>query len=363
MKELNLISPIGYTGYGIAGLNILKSLVKNYSVTLFPKGQPSIDTQEDVGLVKGAIDSQEDINKFAPCLKIWHQFDLAEHVGNGLYCAFPFFELDAFKKLERSHLMVPDHILVTSEWAKKVILDANIRDEEYVSVVPLGVDPTLFNIHDLAPKKPRNSFVVLNAGKWEYRKGHDLIPEIFSKAFDRNDNVELWMLPHNPFLNEQETKEWTNRYEKCDLAEKVWILPRQSRHLDLRNVMSMADIGLFPSRAEGWNLELLEMMAIGKNVIATNYSAHTQFCDRDNAMLIDIDNKEVARDGKWFHGDGSWAALGKRQVDQAVEYLRSAYKIWKQNPTTFSNLNGAKTASQLTWDNTANIIAKHMGLN
>ena len=57
--------------------------------------------------------------------------------------------------------------------------------------------------------------------------------------------------------------------------------------------MAKTDCGVFPARAEGWNLELLEMMSCNKPVIATNYSAHTEFCDDKNCMLIDIEDMEI----------------------------------------------------------------------
>ena len=66
--------------------------------------------------------------------------------------------------------------------------------------------------------------------------------------------------------------------------------------------MSKVDVGIFPSRAEGWNLEILELMSCGKHIITTNYSAHTEFCNKENALLVDIDELETAYDGKWFLG-------------------------------------------------------------
>ena len=77
--------------------------------------------------------------------------------------------------------------------------------------------------------------------------------------------------------------------------------------------MSKADCGIFPSRAEGWNLDMLEMMALNKSIITTNYSAHTEFCNKDNSFLIDISETEPANDGKWFFGQGNWAKIGEEQ--------------------------------------------------
>lgn len=352
MNKINIISPIGYTGYGVAGLNIVKELSKTHEVSLFQKGNPTVDNQEDADIVQKAILNQNVFDGIAPCLKIWHQFDLAEHIGSGKYLGFPFFELNSFNEKEITHVRCPDVVLSTSRWAADIV---NSYRYDHSPVVPLGVDPSIFHLGRIGRKKPRNSFVILNVGKWEHRKGHDILVEIFNKAFTPKDNVELWLAPHNPFLNETQIKEWQSLYLTSDLGNKVWIAPRLQTHHDVADLMGMADIGIFPSRAEGWNLELLEMMALGKPVIATNYSAHTEYVDKDNCMLIEIEKNESAHDGVWFFGQGEWAYIGETQIEQAVSQLRRAYKTFREDGI-LTNLNGVATGQRYTWEHTANKI-------
>ena len=80
-------------------------------------------------------------------------------------------------------------------------------------------------------------------------------------------------------------------YKGSGLGNKIRMIPRQKTQNDVYNIMIQTDCGVFPARAEGWNLELLEMMACGKQVIATNYSAHTEFCNPDNCRLINTAKK------------------------------------------------------------------------
>ncbi len=355
--NINISSPIGGTGYGIAGLNIVKALVKqDCKVALFPTGQPYLDSQKDLDVIQAAINCQADFDYKAPCLKIWHQFDLAQRVGGGEYVAFPFFELNEFNEREIHHIKFPDRVYVTSHWAKRIV--AKYRDENTIVVVPLGVDTTIFT-----PQKSHrrtNSFVVANFGKWEKRKGHDVLVEIFNKAFSPSDNVELWLFPNNPFLTEAQIKEWESLYMQSALGHRVRIHPRIPTHEHLRDYMAISNVGIFPSRGEGWNLELLEMMAMGKLVLTTNYSAHTEYCTRNNSILVDVPSIEPARDGRWFFGDGTWGHLGNTEIDAFVEALRAVYKNWKANPTSVENLNGVETANRLTWDNTASIIKQDL---
>jgi glycosyltransferase involved in cell wall biosynthesis len=119
--------------------------------------------------------------------------------------------------------------------------------------------------------------------------------------------------------------------------------------------MKSSTCGVFPSRAEGWNLELLEMMSCGKPVIATDYSAHTEFCNDDNSLLIDIDSLEPASDGKWFNGElGEWASLEGDPFDSLVEHLRTVYKRWQDG--SVENAAGIQTAIDFSWNETARKI-------
>jgi len=122
---------------------------------------------------------------------------------------------------------------------------------------------------------------------------------------------------------------------------------------DIANLISRSSCGLYPSRAEGWNLELLESMAMNKPVIATNYSAHTEFCTKDNSFLVDISETEKAYDGKAFYGQGNWAKIGEKEKDQIIDYMRHVVKN-----DIRSNNNGIKTAKTFSWSNSADQLLR-----
>ena len=115
--------------------------------------------------------------------------------------------------------------------------------------------------------------------------------------------------------------------------------------------MAYVDCGVYISRAEGWNLELLETMAMNKPVIVSDYSAHTEFCNSDNSYLVDVDTTEPAHDGKYFQGQGNWAKIGQKQIDQTIDYLRFVY-----NNQIKTNPEGLKTAQNLSWGNSARTL-------
>jgi glycosyltransferase involved in cell wall biosynthesis len=347
--NINFACPINHTGYGIASLNILKELYKNNNIAYFPIGEPAIDNQEDYDIVYHLFSNQNSLDIHAPYVKIWHQFDLATKVGRGKYYAYPFFELDTFNKREKLHLSIPDEIIVSSEWAKKVVLDNDIKSP--VNVVPLGVNTNLFN-YNMPRTKTNDSYVFLTIGKWEIRKGHDLLPKLFKAAFPNKENVELWILAAehtSSYTKPDEIETWKNYYN----ADNIRVIPGVKSHKDVAQVIADSDCGLYISRAEGWNLELLETMAMNKPAIATNYSAHTEFCNSNNCYLVDIDEKEPAYDGKAFLRQGNWAKIGQQQIDQTIEHMRYVYNNHIKN-----NIPGVETVKGLSWKNSAEIISR-----
>ena len=124
MQRINLMAPINPLGYGVVGFNVTKELSKTNEVSLFPIGNPEVATQEEADVIKSCIQNQQIFESKSPCLRIWHQFAMAEQIGNGLRCGFPIFELDTFNENEKYHLDSLEKIFVCSQWAKEVIVNS-----------------------------------------------------------------------------------------------------------------------------------------------------------------------------------------------------------------------------------------------
>jgi glycosyltransferase involved in cell wall biosynthesis len=350
MKKINFSSPLNPTGYGIASLNILKALAKQYKISYFPIGAPSVNSQEEFNLINELLENRMTLDPKAPHIKIWHQFDLADHIGKGRYYAYPFFELDTFNDHEKIHLSVPDDIFCSSNWAKQVLINSQVTSP--IHVVPLGVDLDIFD-YAKYPKHNNSIYTFLTIGKWEVRKGHDLLPDIFKKAFPSETDVRLTILAAentNSYSNKSELENWKKLYSG---DSRISVVPGLPSHQSVAQLIANSDCGLYISRAEGWNLELLETMAMNKPAIATNYSAHTEFCNSQNCYLVEIDSIESANDGKAFRGQGNWAKIGQTQIDQTIEHMRYVYKN-----RVSTNPNGLNTAKILTWDNSANAMSR-----
>lgn len=371
MTTINISAPINTLGYGIVGLNTLLAMERlGREPALWPIG--TIESPErHHEVLRRALDRQAFYNPKAPSVRIWHQFALAEHVGKGPHCGLPIFELNRFMPNELHHLLAQDIIFAPSEWAGQVLEDNGVPPDR-IAYAPFGVDREVFAPPvggSEAQTITGNPTIFLNCGKWELRKGHDILAEAFCKAFMPSDNVRLVMNCFNPcFRDAAQMKryndQWVGLYKTSQIGDKIDIVQgRLPSQTDVALLMAAADCGVFPSRAEGWGLESAEMLAMGKHVILTNYAGHTEYANADNSLLINIDRLEDAHDGIWFDASrsawggkpGQWAELGEAQVDQLVEHMRCVHRR-KQEGLLGINQAAIDSMARFTWEETAREI-------
>ncbi|MBW3554122.1 MAG: glycosyltransferase [Gemmatimonadetes bacterium] len=109
---------------------------------------------------------------------------------------------------------------------------------------------------------PRDARVVAGAGRLEPRKGFDLLLDAFAAAADRG--ARLVIAGNGP-----EEAALRDHAAALEVAERVhWLGFRQ----DLDNVLLGADVFVLPSRREGMANVMLEAMAAGCLVVATDIS-------------------------------------------------------------------------------------------
>src|ERR1700723_3064542 len=108
--KLNFTSPINNFSYGLVGLNILLELVKQgVEVAWWPIGQ-SQAAPEHHEILKQCVVNTQSYSKDSPSLRIFHEFDLAQHVGTKEHVSWPIFEVNKFNAIRRNHLSNQDKL-------------------------------------------------------------------------------------------------------------------------------------------------------------------------------------------------------------------------------------------------------------
>jgi len=346
MNNLNFTSPCNQLGMGIVGLNLIRGLFESgISLSYFPLGQINVPRSYS-DLIDKTIDNSHKFDANAPSIRYWHPNDMAHHVGRGRKIGYTIFESTKLTEGSVNHLNSQDIVIVPSAWAKKVLLDNSIKVP--INVVNHAVDHSIFYTMPF-PSGPTTFYI---SGKWEVRKAHCEVAIAFNKAFEYSDDVRLIVNCNNPFLDEFENQEWISLFRNSQMGKfgKIEIIrERLETQQEVAQLMAKSHCGIFPSRAEGWNLPLCEMLSMGRHVITTDYSAHTEYITPSSCKLISIDKLESCYDGKWFNGDGEWAHLGNKQMEQMIWHMRSIHKSNMEGSLSL-NVAGINRMKDFTWE-------------
>lgn len=156
----------------------------------------------------------------------------------------------------------------------------------------------------------------------------------FVEEFKNDKNVGL-VIKTNKGRDTEIDKVATTRLLAQVLSEvghtgfpRVYLLHGEMSRPDMRDLYKSEKIKAYISatRGEGFGLPLLEAAVSGLPVIATNWSAHTEFLNRGKWISLDFDLKEVADskiDDQIFIKGSKWAEV---REDDFKRKLRNFYK-------------------------------------
>jgi glycosyltransferase involved in cell wall biosynthesis len=358
MNKFNYVGPINTTGYGVASVSYLNSLTKqNNNISIYPIGQianPEIATTTQNCLAK-------EVYADRPTFCFWHLSDIPNQLSKftGKKVAYTTFEVDTLRPEEAQLLPLFDKVGTASEWGASILKKYILEDKIFVVNHAMKSDSnsTLATINIdrkanlkvweklMSPVKLTDDTLILStAGKFESRKGH---PELIEACMESQIPILLIAYVYNPFITGSFPYSFINSkflypvYTTTGVKVyshknfKLVLMPPAASRLELHNALSKADYFISPSKAEGWNLPLFEMMSYGMPCITTNYSAHTEYVTKDNVIVVEHEGLEKAIDNQFFHGTGNWAKVTKETIAKAIN-------------TAYSNMNNKIYLSKLS---------------
>ena len=304
---MNVAMPHGTThGWGIAG---------NYLTTEIEKLPPIPDMT--LHCVAGHDFTASDN-------KQWNRYNIG-------YCFFEH-EILAYRFIPEAAKRW-DHIVAGSSWCEHHL---RIAGMERTSTILQGVDPILF--HPLPPRQDDGRFIVFSGGKFEFRKGHDLVMAAMQIFMAKHRDVWLACAWHNLWTNSIKTMAQSSFIEfqyqniPCDQLysnllssngidpARVMLYPVIENYL-MNTAYANSDVGLFPNRCEGGNnMVMCEYMACGRPVIASTMTGHRDVVTPEHALCLQSYEPVMSRIGEYISGVWFEPAL-----DEIIALLEQAY--------------------------------------
>lgn len=154
-----------------------------------------------------------------------------------------------------------------------------------IHIMPLGVDTNFFN--PLIKRFPvTDHYTFLTVFEWGERKAPEVLLKTFNQTFSKSDPVVLLCKANvtDPSVDIQRV------IADLDLSPDggriEFILNKYLPYHQIGSLYRSADCFVMTSRGEGWGMPILEAMACGIPVIATHWSAPTDFMTYQNAYPL-----------------------------------------------------------------------------
>ncbi len=215
--------------------------------------------------------------------------------------------LEAVYELEKYCIENADAVMAISNGIKQTIGDAYNIDWNLVAshapvvTIPLGVDPSLVRVGEKEPAATTkgNNVSVLFVGRFERRKGIDVLLEAASELLPKHANVTL-NLVGNPDIADENGEKFFQNFEKKHRKEKWFKQIRVHGYVPddkLNELYEECDMFVAPSRYESFGIIFIEAMAHAKPVVGTHVGGIPEIIqDGKNGYTFENENSKDLRD-------------------------------------------------------------------
>ena len=371
------VLPTGsFHGWGVCGKYITKELSRITEIGLITEGfdQASIQDVFDYRLLKGLLVPEHEQQQLRNGAAVTVDVPVLQNImDKSLRPALPafrgswnvgytFFEDTVLHPsfIENGRRFY-DVVVTGSLWCEEVLRGYGLTN---VATIIQGVDPTIFNPAHATKEYLQDQFVIFSGGKFELRKGQDLVIRAFKVLQDRYKDVMLVNSWYNHWAASMQTMSASPHIRFAPKSGDYNALMEQTfveNGIDPRRVITLpplpnimmtriyrnTDIGLFPNRCEGGtNLVLMEYMACGKPAIASYSSGHRDvLTDRNSLPLRVLRPISISQNGEQV------AVWDDPQLDEVIAPLDWAYHLRDGIRTIGSE--AGRSMAPLTWERTA----------
>lgn len=159
--------------------------------------------------------------------------------------------------------------------------------------------------------------VMYDANSTSKRKNPMGVINAYVRAFKPEDEQVGIIIKINNSVN-QDTNELSEMKAMLSRYKNVIFIEKTLSRDEVNSLINCADSFVSLHRAEGFGLIIAEAMYLGKPVIATNWSANTEFMNNENSCLVDYSIVDIDKDYGSYKKGMTWA---EPDYDDAANYM------------------------------------------
>jgi glycosyltransferase involved in cell wall biosynthesis len=160
-----------------------------------------------------------------------------------------------------------------------------------------------------------------------YRKNIPAALKAFAIAFRGDGKAKLLFKTKGASANKRQVAEMEKLVAELGIGHQFIHIPQYLPRADVDGLTEACDVYLSLHKSEGFGLGMAEAMSQGKPVVATNWSANTEFCRADTAWCIPfhmvpiLSHEYMVSMKEWAEADAEAAAAALREIRSNPELV------------------------------------------
>ena len=165
--------------------------------------------------------------------------------------------------------------------------------------MPVGFDEDFAKIEGVKLNPEVVHFGLM--GKFEKRKHTEKIIKLWLSKFGNNSKFQLTVCVTNPFIDNNDMNDILSNCLSGKRYSNINFLSYLKSNSEVNQLLNSIDIDLTGlSGAEGWNIPAFNASCLGKWSIVLNETAHKDWANNENSILVESNGKVPAYDSKFF---------------------------------------------------------------
>jgi glycosyltransferase involved in cell wall biosynthesis len=280
----------------IVNRNLVLALVKQgLEVTITPLDQYDPLYAVDKSVIKTLKKLEQHEANYVPDIQLRHSYppiwEWPAHNHTKVVYMQPWEYPKALFEWQYKFESFADALIVPSTYCKNVFKSGGLNPNN-LFMIPHGYDDSIFNkseggdVSKFGINASKVNFVYVGNSQW--RKGLDILLQVWAKAFSRSDNAKL-IIKDNPRIYGQSNilAEIIKIQYLTDCGEIVYIDDELSP-VEMADIYKASKVVVHPYRAEGFGMHVQEAIACGCVPIVSADGPTDDFIPADKGLKIGV---------------------------------------------------------------------------